>query len=66
MQLQKIRGLTDPMKILFQKILQHASRMPVYVLLLVGDFYGKLHKCEQAVECYLVALRKVETKEVRV
>lgn len=66
MHLQKVKRLTDPMQILFQMILQHASSMPVYVLLLVGNFYETIHKYEQAIGFYLVVLRKVEAKEGRV
>jgi tetratricopeptide (TPR) repeat protein len=61
--LQKAKYLTDPMKILFQKILQFGSSMPVYVLLNVGHFCQRIGRFEQAVEFYLVGLRKVEERE---
>ncbi|KAB8209646.1 hypothetical protein BDV34DRAFT_221597 [Aspergillus parasiticus] len=66
MYLQKAKRLTDPLQILFRVILQKASAMPVYVLLLVGAFYLKVGKFEQALEIYFVALRKVKEKDVPV
>ncbi|CAG7938503.1 unnamed protein product [Penicillium olsonii] len=64
--LQKVKNLTVSMQILFRRILQHCSTMPVYVLLLVGEFYDDNNKFEQAIEFYLVALRKIDQKDDRV
>lgn len=66
MHLQKAKRLTNPLQILFHIILQKASAMPVYVLLLVGDVYRKVGRFEQTHKLYLVSLRRVTEKEVRV
>ncbi|KAJ5535569.1 hypothetical protein N7513_008755 [Penicillium frequentans] len=58
--------LTDPLQILFQKLLQHGSSMPLYVLLFVGRFCERNDRYELATEFYLVALSKTEEKEGRV
>ncbi|KAJ5337206.1 uncharacterized protein N7506_005228 [Penicillium brevicompactum] len=64
--LQKAKHLTDPMQLLFDKILQYGSSMPVYVLLNVGYFCSRVGRLEQAVEFYLVGLRTVEQREDRI
>lgn len=64
--LLKIRQLTGPLEIIFRLILQKASTMPIYVLLVVGQFYTKVNKPEQALEIYFAALRKVSQEESRV
>ncbi|KAI9731058.1 MAG: hypothetical protein M1834_005521 [Cirrosporium novae-zelandiae] len=61
--LQKVQVLTDPLKILFRLILQKASVIPVYALLLIGDFYRKVNKFEQALDIYSAALTKMNTQE---
>ncbi|CAG8157173.1 unnamed protein product [Penicillium olsonii] len=63
--LQKVKRLTYPMEILFRMILQHGLSMPVYVLLVVGRFCQDNNRFEQAIEFYLVALRKIEQKDGR-
>jgi tetratricopeptide (TPR) repeat protein len=65
-QLQKVRRLSGPIQVLFRIILQKASAMPVYILFLVGDFYNRVGKFEQALEIYFAALGKVKKKEGRV
>ncbi|KAK4941071.1 hypothetical protein LTR66_014846, partial [Elasticomyces elasticus] len=64
--LQKAKHLSDPMQLLFEKILQYGSSMSVYVLLNVGDFCRRVGRLEQAVEFYLVGSRKVEQREDRI
>lgn len=64
--LQKVRRLTDPLQILFRIILQKASRVPIYALLQVADFYLKVHKYDHALEIYFAAFNKVKGREVRV
>ncbi|CAI7585449.1 unnamed protein product [Penicillium pancosmium] len=66
MHLQKFKRLTDPLQVLFQKILQHGSSMPLYVLLFVGQFCEKNRRYELAIEFYFLALSKAEEKEGRV
>ncbi|KAJ5358210.1 hypothetical protein N7541_005368 [Penicillium brevicompactum] len=64
--LQKAKHLTNPMQLIFEKILQYGSSMPVYVLLNVGYFCRRVGRLEQAVEFYLVGMRKVEQREDRI
>ena len=57
--LLKARTLTDPLKVLFQLILRKASCIPVYALMLIGGFYYKLEKFQEAFEVYQAASRKM-------
>ncbi|PMD45533.1 hypothetical protein L207DRAFT_257269 [Hyaloscypha variabilis F] len=63
-QLRRVRVLTDPLKMLFRIILQKSHAIPVYVLLVVGNFYERLDKWGEALEVYRVALAKVEAHEM--
>ena len=55
----KARTLIDPLKILFQLILKKASCIPVYALMLIGEFYYKLEKFQEALEVYNTASKKM-------
>lgn len=61
---KKVRQLTDPMRIFFRTILQYASSMPLYALMMVADFYNHIGKHEQALEFYVAAQQKVGDKEM--
>ena len=58
--LRKTRVLIDPLKILFQLILDKASCIPVYALLAIGVFYKRLAKFQEALEVYTAASRKMD------
>ena len=57
--LRKLRMPIDPLQVLFQLILRKASCIPVYALLLIGDFYYKLEKFQEALEVYDAASQKM-------
>ena len=57
--LRKLRMPIDSLKILFQLILRKASRIPVYGLMLIGGFYYKLEKFQEALEIYDAASKKM-------
>ncbi|CZR62960.1 uncharacterized protein PAC_12857 [Phialocephala subalpina] len=61
--LQRVKVLTDPLKMLFRLLLQKSHAIPVYVLWAVADFYRKLEKWEEALEVYRVAFAKIEAQE---
>jgi tetratricopeptide (TPR) repeat protein len=63
--LQRVKVLTDPLKMLFRIILQKSHAIPVYVLLVVADFYYRLDKWEEALEVYRAAFAKVEGQETQ-
>ncbi|KAM0447604.1 hypothetical protein ACHAO4_008931 [Trichoderma viride] len=62
--LQKVKRLTDPLQVMFRVLLEKASDLPTHALLIVGDFYLRLEKFEQALEIYFAALDKLEESEV--
>ena len=62
--LLKARTLIDPLKILFQLILRKASCIPVYALMLIGGFYYKLQKFQEAFEVYNTASKKMNRLDV--
>ncbi|PMD64205.1 uncharacterized protein K444DRAFT_506864, partial [Hyaloscypha bicolor E] len=63
--LQRVKVLTDPLKMLFRTILQKSHAIPVYVLLVIADFYYSLDKWEEALEVYRAAFVKAEGQESR-
>jgi tetratricopeptide (TPR) repeat protein len=63
--LQRVKVLTNPLKMLFRIILQKSHAIPVYVLLVVADFYYRLDKWEEALEIYRGAFVKVEGQETQ-
>lgn len=62
--LSKTRALIDPLKVLFQLILKKASSIPVYALVAIGEFYEKLEKCQEALEVYNVASKKIDRLDI--
>ena len=64
--LRNIRGMIDPLKVLFRLILEKASSMPVYVLMVVGHFYHDIDKYAEALEVYLAAAKKIDHLDVPV
>lgn len=63
--LRKTRALVDPLKLLFQLILRKASSIPVYVLVVVGEFYEDFGKFKEALEVYTAAAKKLDHLDVR-
>ena len=63
--LQRVKVLTNPLKLLFRIILQKSHAIPVYVLLVVADFYYRLDKWEEALEVYRAVFAKVEGQETQ-
>jgi tetratricopeptide (TPR) repeat protein/energy-coupling factor transporter ATP-binding protein EcfA2 len=63
-QLRRAKILTDPLELLLRIILQKASRLSVYVLLIIGEFYERVDKDDKALEVYQAALAKFENREV--
>ncbi|KAH8807412.1 hypothetical protein F5884DRAFT_856993 [Xylogone sp. PMI_703] len=63
--LNKAERLTDPLKLLFRIIAQRAAIIPIYVLLVIDNFYENLGKHDQALAIYLAALQKTKKKEGR-
>ena len=57
--LRKFRMLIDPLKGLFHLILREASCIRVYALMLIGEFYLKLEKFQEALEVYNAASKKM-------
>ncbi|KAK1252066.1 hypothetical protein MKX08_003253 [Trichoderma sp. CBMAI-0020] len=49
---------------MFRILLEKASGLPIYALLLVGNFYQDVKKFEQSLEIYFVAPAKLEESEV--
>ena len=62
--LHKTNVMIDPLKVLFRLILRKASGIHVYVLLVIGGFYRKLERFQEAVEVYSVASKKVNHLDV--
>ncbi|UKZ61288.1 uncharacterized protein TrAtP1_002554 [Trichoderma atroviride] len=62
--LQKVKQLTDPLQIMFRILLEKASGLPIYALLIVGKFYLDIEKFEESLEIYFKALDKLEESEV--
>ena len=62
--LLNFRMLIDPFKGLFQLILRDASCIPVYALMLIGEFYKKLEKFQEALEVYKAASKKMTHLDV--
>ncbi|RAL02823.1 uncharacterized protein BO80DRAFT_18610 [Aspergillus ibericus CBS 121593] len=61
--LRLMKGLKEPLKILFEFILSSARKMPVSALLIIGDFYRRLDKLDDALKVYRAALAKVNGME---
>jgi len=64
--LRRVKILNDPLRMLFGFILQVADKIPVHVLLAIGEFYDRLDKLEDALKVYYAALTKVENQEVHI
>ena len=64
--LRRVKILSDPLRMLFGVILQAADKIPVHVLLVVGKFYHRLDKLEDALKVYYAALTKVENQEAHI
>lgn len=62
--LRKARVLVDPLKILFELILSKTSKIPVYALIVVADFYSRVDKDQEALE--VAAAKKVEHVDSRI
>jgi tetratricopeptide (TPR) repeat protein len=60
---RSLKALIDPLEMIFRIILQKASIIPVFVLLAIGIFYQSVHKLEQALKVFHVALDKVVNQE---
>jgi tetratricopeptide (TPR) repeat protein len=63
-QLQRAEALTDPLELLFRLILGKAAIVPLYALLAIASFCGRLGRYDKALEFYLAAFAKVENREV--
>ena len=61
--LRKTRVLVDPLKMLFQLIMSKASRISVYVLTPIADFYLRLGKYQEAFEVYSVVSKRLDHVE---
>ena len=57
--LRNTHVLIDPLKTLFRLILRKASGIPVFALMLIGDFYWKLEKFQEALEVYTAASKNL-------
>jgi tetratricopeptide (TPR) repeat protein len=64
--LRRVKILNEPLRMLFGVILQVADKIPVHVLLVIGAFYDRLDKLEDALKVYYAALTKVENQEVHI
>jgi len=64
--LRRVKILNDPLRMLFGVILQVADKIPVHVLLVIGTFYDRLDKLEDALKVYYAALTKVENQEAHI
>ena len=64
--LRRVKILNDPLRMLFGFILQMADKIPVHVLLVIGTFYDRLDKLEDALKVYYAALTKVENQEAHI
>ncbi|KAL9607584.1 MAG: hypothetical protein Q9167_007516, partial [Letrouitia subvulpina] len=62
--LNTTRSLIDPLKLLFQLIMKKASSIPVYALMVIGNFYAKLEKFHEALDVYITASEKVDHLEI--
>ena len=62
--LRKTHVLIDPLKVLFRLILRKASCISVFALMLIGDFYKKLEKFQEALEVYNAAAKKMNHLDV--
>ena len=58
--LRRTRVLIDPLKMLFQLILSKASRISVYALAPMAEFYFRLHKYQEAFEVYSLASKRLD------
>ena len=58
--LRRTRVLIDPLKMLFQLILSKASRISVYALTPIAQFYFRLHKYQEAFEVYSLASKRLD------
>ncbi|KAF3926577.1 hypothetical protein AA313_de0204568 [Arthrobotrys entomopaga] len=50
--------LTDPLRLLFEAILGMADRIPVLLLMVIGRFYVRFDKLDEAIKIYNIALSK--------
>ncbi|XTI89109.1 hypothetical protein V2W45_1343896 [Cenococcum geophilum] len=64
--LRRVKILNDPLRMLFGVILRVADKIPVHVLLVIGMFYDRLDKLEDALKVYYAALTKVENQEAHI
>ncbi|KAL2810853.1 hypothetical protein BJX63DRAFT_303421 [Aspergillus granulosus] len=61
--LQRVHALSDPLRKLFEIILKMADRLPLPVLLIIGGFYERLGKLEDAMNVYYIALARSRSQE---
>ena len=64
--LSRVSVLTDPLKMLFRAILRNVSAIPIYALIIIGDFYQRVNKLGEALEVYRAALDRTEGQEIRI
>ena len=58
--LLKTKVLVDPLRLVFQIILQKSANIPVYALAAVGLYYQRFGKFNEALEVFLAASRKLD------
>jgi hypothetical protein len=61
--LQTVKVLTDPLKLLFRIILSKAAIIPVFVLVVIGEFYFSVNKLDESLEVAHAALKKLDGQE---
>jgi len=59
---QVLRNCTDPLRMLFQAILQKAAALPIFAVLLIAGFYEGFRKYQEALDLSKIALSRAQDK----